>query len=296
MSKQEKYVIDSRYFSGYCITYMKDGIRSDFGGETLEELRIRENNPFLIAVSWSRIEKMLQIYQQGLEGPFKEITQNEYYNLMDVLPPLRLTTDSFFVGEPYCGSLYTFCFTRNNRYFQGLRSIKTERNELDRQIGRHMETISRNATLLKSDRIHSTGTNQDGIALMPYSFSLDGKHSLFICNLVMEKDHGQARTDMARTLRSLRSNHYLFYKGKGKYNTPDELIDYVSHKDFTLVSHGKFFQYPPNKESVTFIGQVKETGEEFLFRIYDREYFLYLLKRLRSVKRESGHKTLNIKA
>ena len=104
MNKQEKYVIDSRYFSGYCITYMKDGIRSDFGEETLEELRIRENNPFLIAVSRSRIEKMLQIYQQGLAGPFKEITENEYYDLMDILPPLRLQTDSFFVGEPYSGS------------------------------------------------------------------------------------------------------------------------------------------------------------------------------------------------
>lgn len=97
MNKQEKYVIDSRYFSGYCITYMKDGIRSDFGGETLEELRIRENNPFLIAVSRSRIEKMLWVYQQGLAGPFKEITKNEYYDLMDVLPPLRLKADSFFV-------------------------------------------------------------------------------------------------------------------------------------------------------------------------------------------------------
>ncbi len=296
MNKQEKYVIDSRYFSGYCITYMKDGIRSDFGGETLEELRIRENNPFLIAVSRSRIEKMLQIYQQGLAGPFKEITENEYYDLMDILPPLRLQADSFFVGEPYSGSLYSFCFTRNNRYFQSLRSIKTERNELDRQISRHMEIICRNATLLKSDCIHPTEKKQGGIELIPYSFSLDGKHPLFICNLVIGKDHSQARADMARTLRSLRSNHYLFYKGKGGYDTPDELIDYVSHKKFTLSSNGRFFQYPTNRESATFVGQVKETGEEFLYRIYDREYFLHLLKRLRSVKKDSGHKTENIKA
>ena len=32
---------------------------------------------------------------------------------------------------------------------------------------------------------------------------------------------------------------------------------------------------------------------EFLFRIYDREYFLYLLKRLRTVKKESAQEQIN---
>lgn len=54
------------------------------------------------------------------------------------------------------------------------------------------------------------------------------------------------------------------------------------------------FQYPTNRESATFFGQVKETGEEFLFRIYDRDYFLYLLKRLRTVKRENCMETFPI--
>ena len=49
------------------------------------------------------------------------------------------------------------------------------------------------------------------------------------------------------------------------------------------------------QESATFIGHIKETSEEFLFRIYDREYFLYLLKRLRTVKKESAQDITNIK-
>ena len=101
---------------------------------------------------------------------------------------------------------------------------------------------------------------------------------------------------MANTLKSLRRNHYQFYQGKGLYETPAELIDHISEKKFTLVSDGHFFQYPLGRESATFIGHIKETSEEFLFRIYDREYFLYLLKRLRTVKKESAQEQINIKS
>ena len=155
-----------------------------------------------------------------------------------------------------------------------------------------MGVISRKAIISKEGK---DGKNGKGI--IPYYFSLDGKQPLFICNLVIQSDSVQARADMATILKSLRKNNYLLYKGgKGKYETPDELIDHVSGKKLTLVSDGHFFQYPPGRESATFIGHIKETSEEFLFRIYDREYFLYLLKRLRTVKKESAQYITNIKS
>lgn len=287
MNDRSRYIVDSRYFDGTCLTLMTDGVRSDFGGETLEEMRVRENNPYLTSVTRQRLDKMLRLYLQALSAPFSEITKEEYHDLMDVLPPLRLEKDSFFVGEPYYGEVYTFCFTRKGRYFKGLRSEYTSRTELDRQIARHMETVSRKAAILKEEAGNA--------GPVPYCFSLAGQQPAFICNLVIGSDSRRARTDMARTLRSLRKNHYLFYKGKGKYETPDELFTEVARDKLTLISEGHFFQYPRNRESATFVGRIKETAGEFLFRIYDREYFLYLLKRLRTVKRESARETANIK-
>lgn len=271
---------------------MSDGFRNDYGGETIEELRIRENNPYLKAVTPSDINKKLRLYNQSLSEPFKEITEEDYYDLLDVLPPLRMRQNSFFVGEPYYGNMYSFCFTRQGRYFKGLRSVLTPQSELDNQIDRHMEIINRKAVISKEGTSKTVTT---GTRLIPYYFSLDGKQPVFICNLVIQSDSRQARTDMANTLKSLRRNHYQFYKGKGHYETPDELIDHVSGKKLTLISDGHFFQYPPCRESATFIGHIKETSEEFLFRIYDREYFLYLLKRLRTVKKESAQDITNIK-
>lgn len=281
MKDRLKYVIDSRYFDGTCLTSMSDGFHNDYGGETIEELRIRENNPYLKAVTPSVMDKKLRLYHQSLSEPFKEITKEDYYDLLDILPPLRMRQNSFFVGEPYYGNMYSFCFTRQGRYFKGLRSILTPQSELDSQIDRHLEIINRKAVISKEE----TSKTISGTRLIPYYFSLDGKLPVFICNLVIQSDSRQARTDMANILKNLRRNHYQFYKGKGHYETPNELIDHVSGKKLTLVSDGHFFQYPPDRESTTFIGHIKEISEEFLFRIYDREYFLYLLKRLRTVKR-----------
>ena len=236
MNDQSRYIVDSRYFDGTCLTFMTDGFRSDFGGETLEEMRVRENNPYLTSVTRQRIDKMLHLYLQALSAPFSEITKEEYHDLMDVLPPIRLEKDSFFVGEPYYGEVYTFCFTRKGRYFKGLRSEYTSRTELDRQIARHMETVNRKAAILK-DR-------PDNAGLTSYYFSLEGKQPVFICNLIIGSDSRQARTDMACTLKSLRKNHYLFYKGKGKYETPEELFTEVSRNKLTLISDEHFFQYP----------------------------------------------------
>ena len=143
MKDRLKYVIDSRYFDGTCLTSMSDGFHNDYGGETIEELRIRENNPYLKAVTPSDIDKKLRLYNQSLSEPFKEITEEDYYDLLDVLPPLRMRQNSFFVGEPYYGNMYSFCFTRQGRYFKGLRSVLTPQSELDSQIDRHMEIINR---------------------------------------------------------------------------------------------------------------------------------------------------------
>ena len=221
MKDRLKYVIDSRYFDGTCLTSMSDGFHNDYGGETIEELRIRENNPYLKAVTPSDIDKKLRLYHKSLSEPFKEITEEDYYDLLDVLPPLRMRQNSFFVGEPYYGNMYSFCFTRQ--------SVLTPQSELDSQIDRHMEIINRKAVISKEETSKTVTT---GTRLIPYYFSLDGKQSVFICNLVIQSDSRQARTDMANTLKSLRRNHYQFRTLRNSGRTDRPCIRKEAHSCF----------------------------------------------------------------
>lgn len=285
-----KFVIDSRYFRGSCITSMSDGLHCDYSGRTLEDLKIHENNPFLIAITQNAIYKISRIYDKSLCCPFHEITEENYYDNMDILPPVHLKHHSFFIGEPYHGNLYMFCFNINKQFFKGLRSIMTPQAELERQMNEHYHNITFRGKITKEKSHMITDKEKQEISVTPYSFiDKEGKER-FICNMVYKqedtKDICKARKDMANTLLSLRKHHFQYFSGHDKNNDIETFLDEVEKKEYTMVANGCFFQFPVRRDSVSFTGSVKETGDIFFYRIYDRELFLHIIYRLRAIKRE----------
>lgn len=289
-NKQIKYVIDSRFFRGYCLTSLSDGTHSDYGGETLEELRVSERNPYLISVSGKELDKRLRIYEKSLCGSFREITEETYYDSMNVLPPIRLTGRYFFVGEPYSGNLYPFCFNVGGRYFKGLYSARAPKEKLERIIDSHYLQITFKSKVIKGATQVITDKKNGDTLITPYSFLNAEGNERFICNMVAKQnnagDHHRARKEMADILLSLRKHHFLYFSDNHGEDDIEKFLDEVSYEKQTLLANGRFFQFPINHESVSFTGSIKETGETFFYRIYDRELFQHLLCKLRNVKRE----------
>ena len=291
-NEQIKYVIDSRFFRGYCLTSLSDGTHSDYGGETLEELRISERNPYLISVSGKELDKRLRIYEKSLCGSFREITEETYYDSMNVLPPIRLTGRYFFVGEPYSGNLYPFCFNVGGRYFKGLYSARAPKEKLERIIDSHYLQITFKSKVIKGATQVITDKKNGDTLITPYSFLNAEGNERFICNMVAKQNNAgdlhRARKEMADILLSLRKHHFLYFSDNHGEDDIEKFLDEVNYEKQTLLANGRFFQFPINHESVSFTGSIKETGETFFYRIYDRELFQHLLYKLRNVKREKA--------
>lgn len=129
-----KFVINPIGFRGWMVTSMSNGIHNDYyEGETLEMLRIRCRAPWLIAVTWEEFCTMTDKYHASLQGPFEEITEDQYWDWLGCVPPKRHRNGSFFVGECYSGSLYRFCFELDGKYYSALRDIKLTDEELCKQ-------------------------------------------------------------------------------------------------------------------------------------------------------------------
>lgn len=289
-NEQIKYVIDSWFFRGYCLTSLSDGTHSDYGGETLEELRVSERNPYLISVSGKELDKRLRIYEKSLCGPFREITEETYYDSMNVLPPIRLTGRFFFVGEPYSGNLYPFCFNVGGRYFKGLYSARAPKEKLERIIDSHYLQITFKSKVIKGITQGITDKKNENTLITPYSFLNAEGNERFICNMVAKQNNAgdlhRARKEMADILLSLRKHHFLYFFDNHGEDDIEKFLNEASYEKQTLLANGRFFQFPINHESVSFTGSIKETGETFFYRIYDRELFQHLLCKLRNVKRE----------
>lgn len=287
---KRKYVADSRYFRGDVLTVMSDGVHCDDSGHTLTELREKENNPHLYAFGRKELNRKGRIYMESLCTLFREVPlawyeEQFYYSI-------RRNRNYFFNATPYYWELHDFYFKVSGRCFTGIRPVNLPHEELQRQIGEHYRRITLKPEIRKWN-IVSSGTDENCGRMGTAYFFITGKGgSRFICNLTVSREMEsvqETRKDVARILRSLRRHHFTYYAGMGGIDDLDRFMDYMEKNDYTLLSAGTFFQYPINRESVTFTGKIKETGRRFLYRIYDCEIFLHLLKRFRSIKRETEH-------
>ena len=286
------FVIDPYRFDGSFLTSMSDGIHCDYTHKTLEELRAGEDNPRLVTVSRNTADKMFRIHLKSKCLPFKEITESQYYENMDMLPPVRHTRNFFFIGEPCFRDLYTFCFHVEGRYFTGLRSVTTPRKELERQMEGHYRSLTFRGGVTKGPACAITGKTNRRYLLTPYFFTDTDGEKKFICNLVTgpdeEPDIRSARKNMAEILLSLRRHHFLYFSAHKRRDDMEIFLEEAKKRRHTLLANGKLLQFPMNRESVSFTGTVKETQEPFFFRIYDRDLFLYLLSTLRNIRREKA--------
>lgn len=285
-----KYIVDSRYFDGTCLTSMSDNRHSDYGGETLEELRIRKRNPHLIAVTLKRVNLLVKRYQNALQMPFKEITEERYWDLFDCLPPARMGNAFFFVGEPYYGNLYPFCFKAEGRFFTARRNIHLTNEEIYRQIREHMEIVNLRPAIVKGTPFRrASGWYGEVVTYMPYMVEHSGKQ-YFLQNLTTmtgnRHDDLGKRRELAALLRNLRKNHYQYCTFYSEKSDIFEFFDWIRNSNYTLEVHGELLNFNREEGFVDFCGNVIEYSAAFRFRIYSRELLKHIIYQLRTVKRK----------
>ena len=295
-----RYIIDSRYFDGTCLTSMSDDMHSDYGGETLEALREREKNPYLVAVSPVRMTLLVKRYTRALCKPFHEITEERYYELLECLPPARMQSDWFFVGEPYYRNLYALCFESDGRYFRAERPVRLSNVEIYRQIREHMEKVNLHPAIVKkASFVKYVNWYKKTVTYIPYYFEYGGK-IYFLKNLATrtgsEFGDRRERNEMAALLRNLRGNRYEYCTFYSQKKDIFEFFDWLRKNKYTLEIQGDLFDFADDRSHVDFHGNVCEYSAVFHYRIYSRKLFGHIINQLSTVKRyHAWHKRREIR-
>lgn len=293
-----KYIIDSRYYRGFIRGIMhNDGYIGNDKENTLETLRTQENNPHLIAITSERLQALNKRYRASLITPFREITEERYHDLLNCVPPRRMYGDNFFVGEETYEDLYPFCFAVNGKFYCGDRSIKLSVGELTQLIKEHTSKLNYHPTLIEGEPYtqYFRWYHRE-VKRTPYFFT-DGQHMKPISTLSSatsnKYDDKRNRQDMARFLRSLRSNCYQYLTFYSREENIFDFFEWLRKNDYTLEIHGDLFHFDEDRQFADFQGNVWECSAVFSYRIYTREMLQHVINQLRTVKRKHAWKRLS---
>lgn len=127
----ETYLINPKEFKGYALAILKDG-KSIYSGKTKKDYE-QEYKAELSEFTWDELyDNYIVPYDKSLQKPFKEITEDQWHEMLNVLPPMRWTkhTDGsfFFVSEAYRADLHGCYVSKGGKYYTAVRS-KFEKTE-----------------------------------------------------------------------------------------------------------------------------------------------------------------------
>ena len=139
---KSKFVVhqDPKSFKGFALaTTQRNGRVLTARGEiTMEHYRKIHGND-VVAVNYDEFDKVyLTPYLTDLQGKFVEITEEDYWEALEVLPPMKHSSYEdigyFFIGEPTTYSLYGFYVKYNGKYYSALRDIHIRISDLYKQF------------------------------------------------------------------------------------------------------------------------------------------------------------------
>lgn len=113
--------------------------RGHYQGETLEQIRAKYPDAELIA--W---ETASRIMDEANRLPVSEITEQEFWYYLEVLPPAGwrhgTNNESFKMSERYSGYITSIFARQDNRYFQLRDDIRLSHDEIMRRVSEYIRT------------------------------------------------------------------------------------------------------------------------------------------------------------
>ena len=121
---KEKMVVSKKY-EGYIQTVLIDGI-CPYTKNT-EEYYI--NNGFLVMTD-EELEPIHEKYLNDLCNSWKEISEDQYENALNELPPTRWRNGGFYISESYTGDVSSFYQEMNGKYYTSFQRLSYDRGEI----------------------------------------------------------------------------------------------------------------------------------------------------------------------
>ena len=121
-----KWVVDTKNFNGNAKTIIGENGRCPYYGKTEEEYKSEVYD----ILTDAEFEKILTKWEETLIGHWKEITEEEYDDALNILPPVGWYNGGFFMSERYTGNISSFYQKLNGKCYTSLQRMSTLRKDI----------------------------------------------------------------------------------------------------------------------------------------------------------------------
>lgn len=120
------WIVDTAHFDGSVKTWLPDGSACPYTGKTAAEFAAEG----YAVLTDDQLDELLDRYQSGLCGRWSEITEAEYLEQLNVLPPVGYDGAGFWMSERYTGDVTAYYQRLDGRYYTSLQRMSTPRAEI----------------------------------------------------------------------------------------------------------------------------------------------------------------------
>ncbi|MDR1838257.1 MAG: DUF1419 domain-containing protein [Treponema sp.] len=113
-------------FDGIPYSILGNGVELWVGGKNRA---FYETDDYSILSEAEYNEKIKAFYIEVC-GKWKEITEQRYMQMLEILPPLRWDFEGFFISEAYTLDIHSYFQEFNGRYYEAYFRISTSRKKI----------------------------------------------------------------------------------------------------------------------------------------------------------------------
>lgn len=117
-----KWVVDKKHFDGCSKTYLIDG-KCPYTGKTAQEY---EEEGYSV-LDDGEFSAMMTAYENALCGHWAEVSEEQYNDMLNILPPIGWYNGGFFVSEPYIDNVHDYYQEYRGRYYCSMQRTSTPR-------------------------------------------------------------------------------------------------------------------------------------------------------------------------
>lgn len=129
-----KWVIEKE-FKGHAYTYLSEDGKSFYSDKT-EADYIAEG---YLVISEDEFFAKVREYEDGLCGDWKEISEERYEEMLDILPPVAWHNGGFFMSERFTGNISAFLQKWHGKYYESLQRMTTPRKDIIASLCAYIE-------------------------------------------------------------------------------------------------------------------------------------------------------------